>query len=157
MKSIIVFLTLLISLSFLFGFQHSNENIEQTETEEYPKDSINIQKGMKFVFYYKTSESTRPSKDVREFLDKLGNWMILNPTTEIRVTGHSDQVGTLEEIQERSEKRATEIKNYLVSKHGISPRRLLISGKGARMPIGEMHTEEGKAKNRRVEIEVIGE
>lgn len=156
MKNILIII-FIISASFLFGFQQSNENIEPIETEEYPKDSIGIQKGMKFVFYYETSESTRPSKEVREFLDKLGAWMQTNPKSELKITGHSDQAGTLEEIQERSEKRAKEIQNYLVVKTGISTRRLLISGEGARSPIAEVHTEEGKTKNRRVEIEVIGE
>ena len=157
MKNVLIIIIFIINASFLFGFQQLNENIELIETEEYPKDSINLQKRMKFVFYYKTSESTRPSKEVREFLDKLGNWMVLNPNAEIRVKGHSDQEGTLEEIQERSIKRAKEIQTYLVSKYSLSPRRIIISGEGARNPIADVYSEEGKAQIRRVEIEVVGE
>jgi len=93
---------------------------------------------------------------MRKFLDDLADWMKNNPNAEIRVVGHSDQVGTGREIQERSVKRAKEVQTYIVGKTGINPRRILTTGEGARKSVADIYTEEGKAQNRRVEIIVVG-
>ena len=54
-----------------------------------------------------------------------------------------------------SVRRAEAVKAYLVSK-GIEPNRIYTEGKGLTQPIASNSTAEGRAKNRRVEIEVIG-
>lgn len=165
MKNVTIFQVLIFSISFLFGFQQKSEGIllqdanqkDKIENPDYQKENFEFKKGMKFVFNYMKSESVRPSKDLREFLDKLGKWMVIYPNGVLRVTGHSDQVGSDKEIQERSENRAKEIQKYLVAKFGLSLKRIITSGEGARKPIADVFSEAGKAQNRRVEIEVVGE
>jgi OOP family OmpA-OmpF porin len=66
-----------------------------------------------------------------------------------------DSVGTDAYNQKLSVRRATAVKNYLVSK-GIDANRIQIEGKGESQPVADNKTSAGRAKNRRVQIEVIG-
>lgn len=69
--------------------------------------------------------------------------------------GHADWIGTDEYNQKLSVRRAESVKNYLVSK-GIEKNRVYTEGKGEKQPVADNRTSEGRAKNRRVEIEVVG-
>jgi OOP family OmpA-OmpF porin len=69
--------------------------------------------------------------------------------------GHTDSIGTVEYNQKLSVRRAEAVKAYLVSK-GVEPNRIYTEGKGKSQPIADNRTAEGRAKNRRVEIEVVG-
>ena len=69
--------------------------------------------------------------------------------------GHTDSIGSDAYNQRLSVRRAEAIKAYLVSK-GIEKNRVYTEGKGKSQPIADNRTAEGRAKNRRVEIEVVG-
>jgi OOP family OmpA-OmpF porin len=69
--------------------------------------------------------------------------------------GHTDSVGTNAYNQKLSTNRANAVKDYLVSK-GIEKNRVYTEGKGEVQPVADNKTSEGRAKNRRVEIEVVG-
>jgi OOP family OmpA-OmpF porin len=69
--------------------------------------------------------------------------------------GHTDSIGSDAYNQKLSVRRAESVKAYLVSK-GIEPNRVYTEGKGKKQPVASNKTKEGRAKNRRVEIEVIG-
>jgi OOP family OmpA-OmpF porin len=69
--------------------------------------------------------------------------------------GHTDAIGGDAYNQKLSVKRAEAVKAYLVSK-GIEPNRVYTEGKGKKQPVADNKTAEGRAKNRRVEIEVVG-
>ena len=69
--------------------------------------------------------------------------------------GHTDSVGTDAYNQRLSVRRAEAVKAYLVSK-GIERNRVYTEGKGEKQPVADNRTKEGRAKNRRVEIEVVG-
>jgi OmpA-OmpF porin, OOP family len=69
--------------------------------------------------------------------------------------GHADAVGSDAYNQRLSVRRAESVKAYLVSK-GIEGNRVYTEGKGEKQPVAENKTADGRAKNRRVEIEVIG-
>ena len=69
--------------------------------------------------------------------------------------GHADSIGSDEYNQKLSVRRAEAVKAYLVSK-GIEPNRVYTEGKGEKQPVADNRTRDGRAKNRRVEIEVIG-
>ncbi len=69
--------------------------------------------------------------------------------------GHTDSVGADAYNQKLSIRRAEAVKSYLVSK-GIDTSRVYTEGKGEKQPIADNKTAAGRAKNRRVEIEVVG-
>ncbi|MDR0780679.1 MAG: OmpA family protein [Pseudomonadales bacterium] len=73
----------------------------------------------------------------------------------IIATGHTDSVGSHAYNDRLSVRRAEAVKAYLVSK-GIESNRVYTEGKGKRKPVATNKTKEGRAKNRRVEIEVVG-
>ena len=73
----------------------------------------------------------------------------------IIAVGHTDWVGTDAYNQKLSERRAAAVKAYLVSK-GIPAGKIYTEGKGESKPVASNKTREGRAQNRRVEIELIG-
>ena len=70
--------------------------------------------------------------------------------------GHTDSVGTDEYNQKLSIRRAEAVKAYLVGNGGIPSNRVYTEGKGEKQPVADNKTAEGRAQNRRVEIEVVG-
>ena len=73
----------------------------------------------------------------------------------IIAVGHTDAVGSDSYNQKLSVRRSESVKAYLVSK-GIEKNRVYTEGKGEKQPVADNKTSEGRAKNRRVEIEVVG-
>ena len=73
----------------------------------------------------------------------------------IIAVGHTDSVGSDSYNQKLSVRRSESVKAYLVSK-GIEKNRVYTEGKGEKQPVADNKTAEGRAKNRRVEIEVVG-
>ncbi len=73
----------------------------------------------------------------------------------IIAVGHADSVGTDGYNQKLSIARSETVKAYLVSK-GVEKNRIYTEGKGETSPVADNKTGEGRAKNRRVEVEVIG-
>jgi OOP family OmpA-OmpF porin len=73
----------------------------------------------------------------------------------IIAVGHTDSTGDQALNNKLSVARADAVKNYLVSK-GIEKNRVYTEGKGSSQPVADNKTTEGRAKNRRVEIEVVG-
>ncbi|AGU48825.1 putative outer membrane protein OmpA/MotB [Variovorax paradoxus B4] len=73
----------------------------------------------------------------------------------IIAVGHTDSIGTDAYNQRLSVRRAEAVKAFLVSK-GIERNRVYTEGKGEKQPVADNRTKEGRAKNRRVEIEVVG-
>ena len=73
----------------------------------------------------------------------------------IIAVGHTDSVGSDAYNQKLSVRRAEAVKAYLVSK-GIEKNRIYTEGKGEKQAVASNVTSEGRAKNRRVEIEVVG-
>ncbi|MEI6854382.1 MAG: OmpA family protein, partial [Bacteroidota bacterium] len=74
----------------------------------------------------------------------------------IEISGHTDNVGKENDNQLLSEARAKAVMDYFVRK-GINPTRLTYKGYGSTQPIAPNTTDEGRAKNRRVEMKVIAE
>ena len=73
----------------------------------------------------------------------------------IIAVGHTDSVGSDAYNQKLSVKRSEAVKAYLVGK-GVEKNRVYTEGKGEKQPVADNKTSEGRAKNRRVEIEVVG-
>ena len=91
----------------------------------------------------------------KERLDDLVSKLAGINVEVVLIVGHTDNVGAANANQKLSVQRADAVKNYLIKK-GIEPNRIYAEGKGETQPIAENSTAEGRAKNRRVEIEVVG-
>jgi OOP family OmpA-OmpF porin len=86
--------------------------------------------------------------------DLVGKIKDINLEVIIAV-GHTDAVGSDSYNQKLSVARSESVKAYLVSK-GVEKNRVYTEGKGEKQPVADNKTSEGRAKNRRVEIEVVG-
>lgn len=88
-------------------------------------------------------------------LDRNGAILKDNPQIKVEIGGHTDSAGLERVNQIISEKRALSAKKYLQDKFGIDENRLVLKGYGSTRPIADNQTEEGRAKNRRVEFRII--
>lgn len=94
-------------------------------------------------------------KDVSfPYLDELAKVLIAEPTWKLNIVGHTDNVGKDAYNLDLSKRRASAVKKYLVGKN-IPETIITTDGKGETMPIASNDTEEGRAKNRRVEFFII--
>ncbi len=103
--------------------------------------------------YYETNSSNLKKESFVQ-LDRVVKYMNDNPTHKVNVFGHTDFVASEDYNKWLSEKRAKSVYDYLVSK-GISKDRLTFKGFGKSAPVASNDTEEGRAQNRRVEIEIV--
>jgi OOP family OmpA-OmpF porin len=93
--------------------------------------------------------------DARSRLDQLvGQLRDINLEVVIAV-GHTDSIGSDAYNQKLSQRRAEAVKAYLVSK-GVPANRVYTEGKGEKQPIADNKSAEGRSKNRRVDVEVVG-
>jgi outer membrane protein OmpA-like peptidoglycan-associated protein len=86
-------------------------------------------------------------------LNKLAQYLLRNPTMEVQINGHSDNVGSKGKNQKISEQRAREVFEYLIKK-GVQ-NKMYFKGYGSSLPIASNDDDIGRAKNRRVEFEII--
>ena len=87
-------------------------------------------------------------------LAEIGQLMQSNRALKLYVVGHTDSVGGVAYNKDLSEKRAQAVVQWLVAKHAVAGDRLVPAGVGPLAPVATNSTEEGRAKNRRVELVV---
>lgn len=75
-----------------------------------------------------------------------------NPALSVFIVGHTDNTGTFEHNMKLSQDRAVSVVNALVGTHGITAARLKASGVASLAPVASNKAEDGRAKNRRVEL-----
>jgi len=85
-------------------------------------------------------------------LKEIAKLLQQNPELRLHVVGHTDNVGELDYNMNLSKARADAVVRELVSKHGVDANRLRAHGVGPLSPVASNKTEEGRAKNRRVEL-----
>lgn len=96
------------------------------------------------------------SKEDQEKLDLLSEYLKKNPSDIIEIGGHTDNIGSKEYNIELSQKRANSVANYLLQK-GIPKNRMVIRAYYYSQPIADNSTEEGRAKNRRVNFKKLND
>jgi len=85
-------------------------------------------------------------------LQEIAALLQKNPKLNIHLVGHTDSTGLFDHNLKLSEARAAAVVNALVTQHGIAAARLRASGVGQLSPVASNRTEEGRARNRRVEL-----
>ena len=100
------------------------------------------------VVYYEFNEYKLTTEQIK-ILDKIAAYLKLNALDSIEVGGHTDNVASKDFNLKLSEKRAELVKEYFVSK-GIDAKRITTKAYWYSQPEADNNTEEGRAKNRRV-------
>lgn len=91
----------------------------------------------------------------RQILNQVAEQVSAIELETLIATGHTDSTGPDAYNQKLSERRANSVKEYLVSR-GVPADRIYTEGKGESEPVATNATREGRAQNRRVEIEIVG-
>ena len=108
--------------------------------------SVNIY-GLVFDF---DSAALKPNS--RPTLDEIARLLINQPDLRLSIVGHTDNQGSPDYNLGLSERRAQSVVTSLTSDYGVAADRLSASGAGLTRPVTSNETEEGRAKNRRVEL-----
>ncbi len=132
----------------LTNFEGKGLTVEQRDGKVY------ISMENKLLF---SSGSWAVGTEGRTAVNQLGNVLATNPDIAILIEGHTDNVpyagnGQLSGNWDLSTKRATAIVNILRENSSINPENLTAAGRGEFAPIASNDTQEGKAKNRRIEV-----
>jgi len=104
-----------------------------------------------YGIYFDTGKAdVKPDSELA--LNEIAKLLQQNHKLNLYVVGHTDNVGTLNSNMELSKLRAEAVVKALISRHGIDSKRLHPVGVGPLAPVASNKTEEGRAKNRRVEL-----
>jgi len=126
------------------------EGMEQAVTAARLLDELNRQGFTTLYLNFETGKwDIRPAD--MPVLDEVAKALAQPPAMKVRIEGHTDNVGQSEANRALSEKRAQSVMQALVAR-GVVADRLSAAGFGQERPIADNRTEEGRAKNRRVEI-----
>jgi len=141
------------------GYFNQTVKVEATKVENIEKVVLlsSIEVGKSIIvddLLFKTGKKQLDERSYR-ILDQLVDFLNQNPTVRIELQGHTDSDGSKYANQDLSEGRAKSAITYLENK-GISQSRLVSKGFGEDKPIATNDTAEGKAKNRRVELKIVG-
>ncbi|MBV6303873.1 OmpA family protein [Candidimonas humi] len=91
----------------------------------------------------------------RQMLDQVADQVKSINLETLIATGYTDSIGTVAYNLKLSQRRADAVKNYLVSR-GVDPNHIYAEGKGKTNFVASNKTAAGRAKNRRVEVEIVG-
>ena len=119
------------------------EKKEVVKTDKEPKVSL-------YTVYFE-SVDTEITSNSKKVLNTIIRIFKQDAKYKLSIEGHTDSVGDDKLNIALSNKRAKIVKDYLIKK-GIAKNRLVTSGFGEQKPIADNKTEQGKAKNRRVEL-----
>jgi outer membrane protein OmpA-like peptidoglycan-associated protein/Tol biopolymer transport system component len=143
------------------GYLFSSENFSLSGQQphkpfviEVPLNTIEIGRSaiLKNVFFDTNRFDLKPES--QSALKYLINFMTLNSTVSIEVSGFTDNAGNDKLNQTLSENRAKAVYNYLIN-HGVNATKLQFKGYGKQMPVAANTNEENRAKNRRTEFKII--
>jgi outer membrane protein OmpA-like peptidoglycan-associated protein len=103
-----------------------------------------------YGIHFATAKATIEA-DSEQTLNEIVKLLDGSPDLKLRVEGYTDNVGQAATNQALSEKRAQAVVSWLTA-HGVDASRLAAKGLGQANPVADNATEEGRAKNRRVEL-----
>ena len=104
-----------------------------------------------YGIYFDTNK-TDVKPESEPAIKEIANLLEQNPALKLYIVGHTDNVGSLEANMDLSKRRAESVISYLVTNHKANGARLKGMGVGPLSPVASNKTDEGKAKNRRVEL-----
>lgn len=134
------------------AYGHDSEDEEQRARQELADIQRKVETGTlpKIQFEFDRDAITPESNPTLELIARL---LLKNPRLKVICLAHTDSVGTEEYNLDLSERRARSVKTFLV-KEGVPPPSIRFKGMGYSRPLADNSTDEGRAKNRRVEFRV---
>ena len=117
--------------------------------------TIILEKGKKVILRgvnFETNKATL-TRGSETILEEAYKALVANPDVQVEISGHTDSVGSDENNQALSLRRAQAVKNWLSNK-GIPGNRMKTAGKGEKEPVATNDTAKGRAENRRIEFYV---
>ena len=123
-------------------------------TDSFLLQPIEKKKAIVLHNLYFATNKTTILPESEEALLNLYEMLVENSAVRIRIIGHTDAVGSDKDNQKLSEGRAESVRQNMIDR-GIDPSRIEAIGKGKSEPIAPNDTEEGRAKNRRVEFVIL--
>jgi outer membrane protein OmpA-like peptidoglycan-associated protein/tetratricopeptide (TPR) repeat protein len=142
---------LFYSEHFTFAGQHTQAEPLQRDV---PMEAIRVGSVVVLHNVFYASESFELEQASRTELNRVYDFLLVNPAIGVEISGHTDNTGTPEHNQKLSEQRAQSVVDYLLDK-GIDTGRIKAAGYGEGQPVADNGTEEGKALNRRTELKII--
>ena len=140
------------SAGFVFNFGDNDAAYRFKHEEEVPKELVEKVNLAAKNIHFETASATIKEESNAD-LDSIVNILLDNPTINVYVEGHTDNVGAPEDKMTSSQKRADAVQAYLAAK-GVDVTRLSSKGYGETQPIADNSTPEGRALNRRVEVKL---
>ncbi|MBI3501528.1 MAG: OmpA family protein [Bacteroidetes bacterium] len=128
-------------------------DIPDTQIQLKKEEAEKVKKAMETLEFDFGSEKIRESS--LDGLDLVAELLQQNPAWRLKLSGHTDNVSSMQYNMKLSQKRVESIRNYLTKKKGIPSGRIVLKWYGPTKPIAPNDTEEGKQKNRRVEFLII--
>lgn len=110
-------------------------------------EPVTLSSEVNFAF---DSDALLPQAEVT--LDEVARRLREHTDVRIRIEGHTDSMGSDQYNQDLSERRANSVRSYLASQ-GVAGDRMMAVGYGEQRPVASNETDEGRALNRRVEID----
>jgi len=104
-----------------------------------------------YGIYFDTNKS-EVKPDSKPALEEIAKLLKQTPSLKLKVVGHTDMTGSMDTNLKLSQARGEAVVQALVAQHGIDASRLKGHGVGPLAPVASNDTEEGRAKNRRVEL-----
>lgn len=143
------------------GYMFHGEDLDLSLLEQSPEIRIDVKLDpikvgakviLKLIYFDVGKWDLRGESDPE--LRRLELFLKANPNVKVEISGHTDDSGSGNTKKELSENRATRVRDWLL-KAGVPGRQMQVKGYGMDRPIADNATEEGRAKNRRVEVEIV--
>ena len=127
------------------------EKMTFVNADEMSKSLVDSGKVALYGIYFDTDKDTLKA-DSQPTLQEISKLLTADPKLRIQVVGHTDNQGTPEYNLDLSRRRAASVVRALTSQYGVAANRLSSFGCGPYAPVASNDSEDGKAKNRRVEL-----
>lgn len=152
MKTKLLFSTILALFVFFLGvkaidFHPAKKAYHKTNADDKSALIAEVTRNIEYDF-----ASASVKKNYYDKLNKLAK-IVIDDDYVISLRGHADSIGQYKPNWVLSEKRAVEVKDYLITK-GVKKDRIVAIPYGSTIPIATNKTAEGRQKNRRVEIKL---
>lgn len=130
-----------------------NENVLGGVRYDFISMEERLRMGNITLYFETNANDLSLTNDQQRYFEDLKNFINQNAESKIAISGHTDNVGDYEGNKSLSRRRARFVREYMVE-NGVPRESIVIDGMGPDLPLDTNDTDEGRAKNRRVEVTI---